>query len=156
MKNFYMSFALLAMMAVGCAREISPEIEQEKTASEETVQAIVPGQAIVQFSDSMIELIEADLASGNVVTKSSELNSITEILGIESMTRLFPDAGEFEPRHREAGLHKWYKVVYSSDVPVTKATSDLELIGGVEFVEPVRNIVSTATFNDPRLKNVVT
>ena len=152
MKNSRILFALLAMMAVGCAREISPQIVEEETASEETVQAIVPGEAIVQFSDSMIKLIEADLASGDVVTKSSELNSVAELLGIESMTRVFPDAGEFEPRHREAGLHKWYKVVYSTDVPVTKATSDLGLIDGIESVEPVRNIVSTATFNDPKLK----
>ena len=147
----YISFALMALLAAGCAREISPDLQEEDLVPE-PIQAIIPGQAIVQFDDAMIKLIEADLEAGNVVTKSSELNSLQEMLGIESMTRVFSHGGEFEARHREAGLHKWYKVVFSSDIPVTKASSDLEMIGGVVSVEPVRNIRRTSTFNDPRLK----
>ena len=152
MRNKYISIALLALLLVGCAREISPQDQNEDIAPEE-VQAIIPGQAIVKFDDSMIELIEEDLQAGSVVTKSSELNSIQELLGIESMTRVFSHGGEFEPRRRAAGLHKWYKVVYASDIPVTKATEDLSIVGGVESVEPVRNIRLTSTFNDPRLKH---
>ena len=151
-KHIHISFVLLALLFVGCARELAPEVQEEIPVQEE-VQAIVPGQAIVQFDDAMIELIESDLEAGNVQTKSSELNSILDALGIESMTRVFSHGGEFEPRHRAAGLHKWYKVVYSSDIPVTKATSDLEKINGIESVEPVRNIRRTSTFDDPRLKN---
>lgn len=150
-KHIHISFVLLALLFVGCARELAPEVQEEIPVQEE-VQAIVPGQAIVQFDDAMIELIESDLEAGNVQTKSSELNSILDALGIESMTRVFSHGGEFEPRHRAAGLHKWYKVVYSSDIPVTKATSDLEKINGIESVEPVRNIRRTSTFDDPRLK----
>ena len=151
MRNKYISITLLALLFVGCTRELSPQIQDEDAASE-VVQAIIPGQAIVRFDDSMIELIEEDLLTGSVVTKSSELNSLQEMLGIESMTRVFPHGGEFEQRRRSAGLHKWYKVVYSSDIPVTKAASDLSMVGGVESVEPVRNIRRTSTFNDPRFK----
>ena len=150
-KASHIFFVLFPFLAFGCARELAPELENEAQV-ETPVQTIVPGQAIVQFDDSMIELIESDLETGNVVTRSSELNSIKDALGIESMTRVFPHGGEFEPRRRAAGLHKWYRVVYSSDIPVTKATSDLEKINGIESVEPVRNIRSTSTFDDPRLK----
>lgn len=150
-RHINISFVLLALLIAGCTRELTPVV-QEETPVPESVQAVIPGQAIVQFDDSMIELIEADLEAGNVVTKSSELNSVMDALGIKSMTRLFSHGGEFEPRHRAAGLHKWYKVVYSSDVPVTKATSDLEKISGIVSIEPVRNIRRTSTFDDPRLK----
>lgn len=148
-KHLYIYATVLALLMAGCARELDTQIADEV---QEPVQTIVPGQAIVQFDDAMIELIEADLEAGNLVTKSTSLNEIKDVLGIESMTRVFSHGGEFEPRHRAAGLHKWYKVVFSSDVPVTKATADLAEIGGIESVEPVRVKRSTSTFNDPRLK----
>ena len=150
-KQNHIYLLMLAFLLVGCARELDTQV-QDETQGQATVQAIVPGQAIVQFNDAMIELIEADLEAGNIVTKSSELNDIKDALGIESMTRVFSHGGEFEQRHRAAGLHKWYKVIFSADIPVTKATSDLEKLGGIESVEPVRNISRTSTFNDPRLK----
>lgn len=150
-KHIHIYTAIFSLLLVGCARELDPQIQDESSTSE-VVQAIVPGQAIVQFDDAMIELIEADLEAGNIVTKSAALNDIKDALGIESMTRVFSHGGEFEPRHRAAGLHKWYKVVFSTDIPVTKATSDLEKLVGIVSVEPVRNIKRTSTFNDPRLK----
>ena len=148
-KHIHIYTVVLALFMVGCVRELDTQVADEV---QETVQTIVPGQAIVQFDDAMIELIEADLQAGNLVTKSAALNEIKAALGIESMTRVFSHGGEFEPRHREAGLHKWYRVEFSSDVPVTKATADLAEIGGIESVEPVRVKRSTSTFNDPRLK----
>ena len=152
--NIFISLSLMALLAVGCARELDTEVQEQDAVQEtvdEQIQAIVPGQAMVKFDEAMIELIEADLEAGNVVTKSSELNSIKELLGVESMTRVFPYAGKFEARTREAGLHRWYKVVYDDEVPVTKASADLESLPGVVAVEPVRNIRRTSTFNDPRL-----
>lgn len=152
--NIFISLSLMALLAVGCARVLDTEVQEQESVQEtidEQVQAIVPGQAMVKFDEAMIELIEADLEAGNVVTKSSELNSIKELLGVKSMTRVFPDAGKFEARTREAGLHRWYKVVYDDEVPVTKASADLESLSGVVVVEPVRNIRRTSTFNDPRL-----
>ena len=146
----YISFVLMAFLAIGCAREPLPESEQEE--QQEKVQAIVPGQAVVQFDDSMIELIETDLQSGCLVTKSSELNSMKEMLGISSMERVFSHGGEFEARRRAFGLHRWYKLTFDPEVPVTKASSDLGSVPGIISVEPVRNIRRTSTFNDPRLK----
>lgn len=150
-QNTFMSFALMVVMTVGCTHEPLSEIREEEQ-HEETVQAIVPGQAIVKFDESMMELIEADLQSGSVATRSSELNSLGEMLGIRSMTRLFPHAGEFEERTRAAGLHRWYKVTFDPEVPVTKASADLGTLPGIVTVEPVRNIRRTSTFDDPRLK----
>lgn len=98
-----------------------------------------------------MELIESDLTGGNIVTRSSELNSVQHHLGVKSMKRIFPDAGKFEARSRAEGLHRWYKVIYDPSVPATKASEGLASIDGIEIVEPVRTVRSTAIFNDPRL-----
>ena len=139
-----------ASLAVGCTREpLMPE--EGPKPQDEKVQAIVPGQAIVLFNEEFMRVVESDLEKGAVVTKSSELNGLARELGIASMERVFPYAGEFEERTRAAGLHRWYRVTYNESVPVTKASMDLSQMPGIEVVEPVRNIRLTAFFNDPKL-----
>lgn len=54
--------------------------------------------------------------------------------GVVSMRRLFPDAGKFEARTREEGLHKWYVLSYDEEQPMTKASDGL-LIEGIEIIE---------------------
>ena len=89
----------------------------------------------VLFSDEMTNLIEDDLSRGSLRTRSEDLNDIVGSLGIESMERLFPFAGEYEPRTRKEGLHRWYKVRYAQDVPATRAVETLGALPGVECVE---------------------
>ena len=63
--------------------------------------------------------------------------------GIVRMRRLFPDAGRFEARTRQEGLHRWYKVCYDTSVSITKAAAGWVAIPGVELVEfsPLIHIV---------------
>ncbi len=72
-------------------------------------------------------------------------------LGIRSIERVFPDAGEFEARHRTAGLHRWYRVSYDPSVPQTKAGDELGTLPGVEAVNFPPRKVRTSVFNDPEL-----
>jgi hypothetical protein len=72
-------------------------------------------------------------------------------LGIRSIERVFPDAGEFEARHRTAGLHRWYRVSYDPSVPQTKAGDELGTLPGVEAVTFPPRKVRTSVFNDPEL-----
>ena len=139
--------AVAVVIATACMKELPSDPTPApgvKTDATEAASAI-PGVAKVYFSEEMTALIEADLAKGGIVTKSSELNSLVEELGITSMRRLFPDAGEYEPRTRAEGLHRWYKVTFDKSVPVTKAGEDLLAIPGVERFEkclPIRSAVS--------------
>ena len=55
--------------------------------------------------------------------------------GVAKMRRLFPDAGKFEARTREAGLHLWYVVTTDGGEPVTRAADELYALPGVEEVE---------------------
>lgn len=97
----------------------------------------VPGVANVYFSEDMAEMIETSIESGSVQTKSLEMNSLMSELGIIEMERIFPHAGEYELRTRREGLHRWYRVVYSDTIPQTKAQASMEMVQGIDIIEPV-------------------
>jgi len=148
---------VLLLLAAACAKEEFTQKEEPAAAPQpqaeitEEKTPYVPGVANVLFSDEMVALIESDLAAGKVVTKSMGLNQALDELGILSITRLFPDAGPYEERTRREGLHKWYTVEYDTSRPMTKASSELRSIRGVELVEPEPRISIGSTFNDPEL-----
>lgn len=150
MKFKYLLIASLALSA--CAREQLDTVQADSTDAEESSAsedaAYQSGLSYILFSDEMIDLVEADLSSGSTTTKSSGLNEALEELGVSSIERLFPDAGEYEPRARRFGLHKWYKLRYDESVSLTKAGESLASIEGVEEVERVQKI-KPLTFNDP-------
>ncbi len=150
MKHFFPAF-LAAVLLVSCTTEeivnVAPDKPQVEVVSDGGNDVFVPGEAYVYFSEDMTALIEADLAAGAVRTKSADLNQVMDALGITEMRRLFPDAGEFEPRTRKEGLHRWYVVKYSSDMPRTKAEESFSSIDGVEYIEPVWQI-KINDFND--------
>ncbi len=140
----------LAVFLVSCTNEELVKVTPEEPVVEVVAdaEAYVPGEAYVYFSEEMTELIEGDLASGAVRTKSADLNATLDALGITEMRRLFPDAGEYEPRTRREGLHRWYIVKYSNAVPMTRAQDSFLSVSGVEYIEPVRQI-KINDFNDP-------
>lgn len=134
----------------GCAQEerVSREAEHETDATVSDDSALyVPGEIIVQLSDELVELVEEDLQEEKLVTKSSDLNEVFKSLGVTSMKRLFPYAGEYEPRTRREGLHKWYVLQFDKSRALTKAGAELEDLNGIEFVENRRKI-KTDEFND--------
>ena len=66
-----------------------------------------------------------------------------------SFERIFPDAGEFEERHRAAGLHHWY-FASANGIPATKAAQGLEGIPGILSAEKEPEFRSDEIpFNDP-------
>lgn len=146
---------LLAFLALACTNEIEVQDTPvaDEAVNEAVIPAVIPGEVNVYFSDEMVAMIEADLAEDKVVTRSAELNSVTELLGVTSMRRLFPHAGRFEARTRAEGLHKWYVVTFDPTVPQTKASDAFTAIPGVMLVEESRRIHNAAIFNDPKLPN---
>ena len=145
------------MLALAIIASCSKE-ENIDTGKEEAVQAqkvdhsIIQGEVIVKFNDEMIALIEDDLDKGKIVTRSMGLNQVLDEIGISSISRLFPDAGEYEPRTRREGLHKWYVIKFGDNVPQTRATMELGSIPGIELVENQRTI-KVEGFDDPKLSS---
>lgn len=150
MKRLLLLLSVFSLI-VSCSKVIPDEPvlgAGEEGASTSIDHSVLQGESVVRFSDDMISLIEDDLNQGKIVTKSMGLNQALDELGISSIERLFPDAGEFEPRSRREGLHRWYIVKYKEDVAATRASAELEGVQGVEYVENRRRVVSGA-FNDP-------
>ena len=142
---------VIGLLAVACTPKENPQT-QAPTTSEPAVSDEIPGQATVEFTDDMAALVEESLADGGVQTKSARLDATLEEMGIASIERVFPDAGEYEALHRAAGLHRFYKVKYAENVPSTKAVADLSSVPGVVSVTPARKIsLRAVSFNDPYL-----
>ncbi len=98
----------------------------------------VPGHIRVKFNGEPA----ATKAAGAVGLSS---------LGECRISRTFPDAGKFEARHREAGLHLWYDIFFDESAPLTKAAADFSSVEGVDVVEYVQTVreQSVFPFNDP-------
>ena len=144
----------LSVLAVSCAKTVGAP--SEPSLSEESVRidppSVVSGQVVVEFTDEMVEKLEKSFSSGEfLTTRSSAVNEVFSGLEVIGVRRLYPDAGKWEPRHREAGLHKWYVLTYSSANTVNAAIESLTSIEGVAYAEPVRKAKSTAFFSDPKL-----
>ncbi len=151
-RNFA-KYGVLALVAMACTVK-EPLETQAPTNSEPVVsdEGYIPGRAIVEFDDALTSAIETELAQGAGVTTKS-MGSVMDQLGIIEMERVFPHAGEFEPRTRAMGLHHFYTVSYSEATPVSKALATLEAMPGVVSVSPSRPIAKRVTFNDPLFGN---
>ena len=139
---------ITAVLAVACT--VKETDQAQAPIPSEPVVSVSPfqGQAVVEFNDDWVSLLESGTA-----TKAPGLDQLMQDLGIASMERVFPEAGEFEARTREMGLHRFYKVTYNSDIPSTKAVQAFETLPGVISVDPVRPVRKRAVFNDPKLSN---
>lgn len=143
-RNFA-KYIAAALVAVACTVE-EPTVKQAPKSSEPVLP--IPASVNIQFDDDLIGLIEEDLASGGVETKSASLNAVLEELGIDHLERIFPDAGEYEARSRKMGLHRFYTAVLREGTPATKAAVSLADVPGIVSVTPSHPIRKSA-FNDP-------
>ena len=148
LRKFIFTFFSLGIV-FSCSREAAvPEaVDGGDAVAVKDTGYYVPGVAVVYLSEDLADEIEEDLAAGSLKTKSSALNDMIADLGIESMTRVFPYAGEYEPRTRAEGLHRWYEIRYAEGNALTKAQTDLSSVPGIESVNGRRRIKST-DFND--------
>lgn len=151
MRNSILFLTLpLVALSISCAKELSPS--STSTLPRETRQesCFIEGAAQIYVTEAMAEKIEKN---------APDMLALESDYGVISLERIFPDAGRWEARHREAGLHRWYRVNYDEHLKdQTKALSNPLSIEGVEKFEKVRRIKMLALkdegipFNDPDAK----
>lgn len=126
------------LLALSCSREAETTQKEQPAAIEQPSLAsgTTPGVIRVKF-------------------KHEPEEGTTFTLGSYTLTRTFPPAGKWEKRHRAAGLHLWYDVIFDETVPVTKAgeaiASAFEDIEIVEYIPEAKTREMAYPFNDPRL-----
>lgn len=123
----------------GSAVKAGPETVTDVRGQEASELGVLPGVALVYFDNATVERIE----------KGTAVRSLVQGLAVTGAERLFPDAGEYEPRTRREGLHRWYVVEYDRTVSMSQAKTVLEAIPGVQLVEPNRVIRQKVSINDP-------
>lgn len=126
---------LTILMLSACTRaEFQSGQETARTIVPEDCTTAVPGRIRVKLNHELTDI--------GVPTKSSNFPSLDDY----TVFRTFPPAGKFEERHREAGLHLWYDIVFDDNVPLTRAADDVRNLDGVEYVELVRKVKPCAVF----------
>jgi len=146
--KFAKSAAAFAIgMLLGCTREYTPALSGSATKTgPETVEAVQPADLGVEAGVALVYLDESLTAKAE---RGAAVAVLPENLRVSAMDRLFPDAGQWEPRTRAAGLHRWYVVEYDKKISSTQACLTLKEVPGIEKVEPSRIIRPQVNINDP-------
>ena len=155
--NILLIIALLT--CVSCLNEEDLFITEREPAAGEQVfgSSLTDGDLLTKMNiyvsdDLASSLEESTKPNGEVNLRP--FKSLT-LQGVVSMRRLFPDAGKFEARTREEGLHKWYVLSYEEAHPMTKASEGL-LIEGIEIIEYCPKIAIIGNSEAVEVVNAVT
>ena len=100
-----------------------------------------------QKSDKKVtELHKLLIDRSKLKTKSSEefvktnianLDKVNQQYKANKMRRVFRDAGKFEARHKEFGLHLWYEVEFSTSTPVSQLIKSYQGVSEVAMAEAI-------------------
>ena len=134
MKIYRVLASAAAVLALfGCQKQdvsLMPERADEMILTEDgskvRTSSLEQGHIRLQLSEEMTELAESD---------PQAFAKLFSDLGVKSVSRTFPDAGNFEQRTREEGLHRWYDLYFDEEIPLTKAGEELSLIDNLGYVE---------------------
>ena len=140
---------ILSVSFYGCSVSDPDVVIREEPV--ETVQPdpFIRGVVTVQFDEETTLRVESALGNVDAVaTRAPQFGGVFEGLGVKSLRRVFPDAGEFEERTRREGLHRFYYVEFDEETAPTRAASDLRALPGVVSVTP-QIPVRPRKFNDP-------
>lgn len=141
-----LSLAVLAL-AFGCTRlSEEPFLPEQNSVSDSFVSkvsgrtihasSVTPATIIVKVDEALsveIEDCDADVRVLGAAVKSVSA-PFAKIRPVR-MERLFPHAGAFEERTREAGLHRWYKIEFDESVSLAEAEEALAAVSEIHEVE---------------------
>ena len=125
-------FSFFLLITSGCVRESAPGDKDIEQPIEQVSEAA--------YSRTVRIKVTEELAAGRAVLDSY------------GAVRTFQYSGKYEERTRRAGLHLWYDIEVDENVPLTKATTDIAKLEGVQVIENVPKIKRTdLPFDDPML-----
>lgn len=143
----YLSFVAVSFLLItGCnQKEVGfQKVDEVVLYGEDIPEASLDqGNIAIKVSEEFfndLELKSDD--SGKIVTSNvKSLNNAISSLGIVSMERTFPYAGEFEERTRKEGMHLWFDIKFDPACSMTRAGEELKKIDGVKIIEYQAKVV---------------
>ena len=148
-KLFPMGWAAALILLTGCQQEMVTEVATKAAFQEPEQESIyVAGTANILLDEETVQWIESGMPETRAAASFN--NAVGEI-GMNRLERIFPDAGEFEQRSREMGLHRWYRIHFSPSVEKNQARDILRQVDGIKAFEPVVKAKKmNYPFNDPQ------
>ena len=144
----FFAIATIAAALSSCYVIETYEVERPEV-QESFPELSIPGIVCVRFTPEVTALVEEALAGGDALATKAIGSNILDDMGIKSLRRVFPYAGEFEERTRREELHCFYYVEFDPAKPVTKAVAGFKDIPGVVSVTPQYPVQKRAFYNDP-------
>jgi len=142
MKRIIYSIIFAIALLAGCERIEPADPVAEENLSESLELPQQEGMLRIKFDSETVARIESE----GLEKFMEEFSG----MGVYSMERLFPDAGEFESRQRQNGLHQWYRLYYKKEIVAeTKAVQGVSELFSESLVETPRIIKPmTIPFDD--------
>lgn len=136
--KFLAILSSVTLACVSCNRDLEI-LQEDNTGLSNDESCIIDGIVAVKVTESLAEQLEKGQQNETGIPSSR-------------FERIFPDAGEWEPLHRKAGLHLYYSINLEENQPVTKAVASIKDLPGILVSEEMRTIRTEAVslpFNDP-------
>ena len=97
---------------------------------------VLNGVLRIKVSESLAAELEAaslkKSANDVLLTGISSIDRVNETYSVRGLKRVFRDAGKFEAKHKQYGLHRWYEVSLDMDVSIEDV---IEAFGQVDQVD---------------------
>jgi subtilisin family serine protease len=156
---FTLLIALIFISSISFAQnpEVLNGVLKIKFKAEKTKQLDI----LVEKTSSKRE-ITANTKAGYVQTGIASIDKLNQKYGAVKYTRIFRDAGINEAKHREHGLHLWYKVEYSTKATPTELAKEFMNSTEIEHANPEykaeltsepQTKALTGTPNDPKFSD---
>ena len=149
----WLTLGLVLAVGYACTVESQPNETNQKQPVK-TDGFFVPGQANLYLDESTAQLLEEIPTKGGALSASPQMSRVLADVGATCLERIFPNAGEYETRSREMGLHRWYRVTFNPDVSLDHAEELFRQVKGILTFErnlKVTEKALTLPFNDPYL-----
>lgn len=138
MKNCIL-FIILLFFFAACQREeeVTPQTGQEQPEASLEM-PVLKGHVRVKLKAGLQQKVNVVKTRSGVTSGISAIDLVNVDLSVYRMERVFPPAGKFEGRHKEAGLDLWYDVYFDEKIPTRSAVQTYEQIPEIEYVEEIR------------------
>ncbi len=139
MKNYILYTFLLFSLFACQQEEMIPQTAPEQVGAEAEM-PVLKGHVRVKLKADAAQRVNVKQTRSGVSSGIAALDLANVDLSVYRMERVFPPAGKFEARHKEAGLDLWYDVYFDEKIATRSAVQTLGGVSEVEYVEEIPEI----------------
>lgn len=132
---------ILLILLSACANEANKK-SHSAADSTNTSESYISGVLKIYVSEEMSVFLEKNMDEDGRVKKVGikSIDDLFSSIQLHHLERTFPYARNFEKKTREAGLHLWYDLYFSSSIPLKEVEKTLKEIDAIEKIEYVPNV----------------